>query len=244
MRSVRASRIGVGSCSDRSCTSRVSPAALTRKTHVQHRRATATRSRCASTARAAAEHERHGSSSSIATRDRSTLEALSGTDLRAECVFPARQPLAATPSCPTAPRHQLRQRSEISQRTQPPSFEDNSQFPRLGVGRWKLGIDDKIAKQREREISERCGFITWGDNSDPRTMTNHQSCGGARAGNGDADLQTTIGGRAAQFLGNRACVAEEARQAAQVEQDLAMERFETRRKLCASSNAGRAAVRP
>ncbi len=50
-------------------------------------------------------------------------------------------------------------------------------------------------------------------------MADHQARRGARAGDRHADLQTAIGGRAPQFLGNRAGVAEEPCQAAQIEDE-------------------------
>jgi hypothetical protein len=50
-------------------------------------------------------------------------------------------------------------------------------------------------------------------------MTHHEACGRARARYRHANLHTAIGGRAPQFLGNRPCVAEEAREATQIDDD-------------------------
>ena len=83
-----------------------------------------------------------------------------------------------------------------------------------------MGVNEELSEQRERKWRERCGLSSRLDDRQAGAVADHQTRGGTRASDRHADLQTAIGGRAPQLLGNRSCVAEEARQAMQIEHDL------------------------
>ena len=76
-------------------------------------------------------------------------------------------------------------------------------------------------------------------------MADHQARGDSRARDRHADLQPAIGGRATQLLGNRLRVAEQPRQAAEIEEDFPLEGFNPRRELARDleQRVGRAAFR-
>jgi hypothetical protein len=95
-----------------------------------------------------------------------------------------------------------------------------------------LGIDiaRKLPEQRERECSERCGFGSWLNDGQSRAMADHQARGDSRARDRHADLQPAIGGRAPQLLGDRLRVAEQPRQAAEIEEDFPLEGCSARQK--------------
>jgi hypothetical protein len=97
----------------------------------------------------------------------------------------------------------------------------------LGVGSWEWGVD-KLAEPRKRKRGEHVSLGAGLDHRNASAVADQQTRGGARAGDGDPDLQAALGGRAPQLLRDRACVAEQSCQAAQVEKDLAIKRFEAR----------------
>ena len=89
----------------------------------------------------------------------------------------------------------------------------------LMVGGWWLGIY-QLAKQRQGQRCERLCFAARLTDGDPRAMVNEQACSGTRTRYGHAHLQSAVCGRAPQRIGNRSRLAEQTRQAAQIQRDL------------------------
>jgi hypothetical protein len=89
-----------------------------------------------------------------------------------------------------------------------------------------------VQEEFEGEQGQRGRVVAGLDDGEAGTVTHEQPRGGTRAGNGDTHLLATIRGGAPQFAGNLARLTEEARQAADVEGNLARAaHVDARRKL-------------
>ena len=84
------------------------------------------------------------------------------------------------------------------------------------MGSWFVSAEDREQRDAAGRF-ERRGFVARFDDGDAGAVVGEQTRGRARAGDGNADAQPAIRGRAAQLAGNRLRIAEEARQSAEIE---------------------------
>jgi len=144
-------------------------------------------------------------------------------------ILTAREALPVDTVFAEAGRNVIRwQRRQVSQGSQSPAAQRDQQAVRIvrivrsvRIVLVLIVLVRDAGEERERQRFERRGFVAGFDDRDAGAAVGEQTRGRARAGDGNADAQPAIRGRAAQLGGNRLRIAEEARQSAEIEDDLA-----------------------
>src|SRR5688572_14178139 len=169
-------------------------------------------------------------------------------------ICPTRKPLPPGPLL-SEPRCNLvwRQCRHLSERAHTPATNGRKEVVRnVRIVRDVRDVRNvlvvrEVREHCSRQVSECAGFLAWlDDGQGPAGSMREQASGGARAGYGETDAQSAIGGGPTECLAHRARIPKQTRQATEIDRDLSRTvHFDARRELVRDlpQDLGRAPLR-